>query len=950
MTVDFDRAYKDLTGKEAFPWQQRLYETKFLLGEIPSALDIPTGLGKTSVMALWLIARAACAALPRRLIYIVDRRVVVDQATSEAIKLQSALQRPECAQLRKALGLETKKLAISTLRGDWVDNREWLADPAAPAIVVGTVDMIGSRLLFSGYGVSRKMRPYYAGFLGADCLIVLDEAHLVPPFENLLRAIVHDADAGVALNLASPTEFAIPATRLMTLSATGRASAEPAFGLEPSDTDKTQHNDIVLKRLHAHKALTAKLGVDKLVDALVEAAISVTSGGPIGQTCLVYVNSRNDAEKIATVLTKEFSRKKGSKAVAATTSVEVELLVGARRIKERKDAEKRLTELGLIAGSPKSQHASVFLVATSAGEVGIDLDADHMVCDLVPWERMVQRLGRVNRRGEGQARVIVVAEALVEPKKPDKPTEAEKWARERHDFMKLTGDLLQELPLLGSEEGRDASPGALRELRQKSPDLIQAASTPPPLRPALTRAHVEAWSMTSLDKHTGRAEIAPWLRGWVEDDAQTTIVWRMHLPVRDDGTIDPKKIEAFFEAAPIGLSEQLETEGFRAFKWLDERAEDWLKKQEKSGEPNPVQNSETDTAEDASDDDRSDDTPLRAEADDESIAQQEATAQRGAASVSPPPIGRKSDVIALILDPQGDFDRMIRLADFEDSRKRDRLKEDFARRDGMTLVVRADFGGLRAGLLNKDDADTVSAADTAPDDFQAGFKVVRCKANAGEPQSGGKDFIIRVDDDGSPTEWLEVEKSEGASTNQDGLSLTNSTNQSLQEHVNSVVKHADAIALGLTLSAPLSRVLSLAAKLHDEGKKANLWQQAFNAPKDNRPFGKTKGPINHQILKGYRHEFGSLLDPDVKVELARLDEDLRDLVAHLIAAHHGHARPLMPTDGVDVLPPQTLQGEATAIALRFARLQARYGPWGLAWIESLLRAADQRASGEKETA
>jgi CRISPR-associated endonuclease/helicase Cas3 len=39
---------------------------------------------------------------------------------------------------------------------------------------------------------------------------------------------------------------------------------------------------------------------------------------------------------------------------------------------------------------------------------------------------------------------------------------------------------------------------------------------------------------------------------------------------------------------------------------------------------------------------------------------------------------------------------------------------------------------------------------------------------------------------------------------------------------------------------------------------------------------------------------------------------------------------------------------AREIALRFARLEARWGPWGLAWWETLLRAADQGASREND--
>ena len=36
------------------------------------------------------------------------------------------------------------------------------------------------------------------------------------------------------------------------------------------------------------------------------------------------------------------------------------------------------------------------------------------------------------------------------------------------------------------------------------------------------------------------------------------------------------------------------------------------------------------------------------------------------------------------------------------------------------------------------------------------------------------------------------------------------------------------------------------------------------------------------------------------------------------------------------------------MAERFARLQREWGPWGLAWWESLLRAVDARASREND--
>ncbi|MCB9698540.1 MAG: DEAD/DEAH box helicase family protein [Alphaproteobacteria bacterium] len=104
---------------EPFPWQVRLLEN--LLAEpTPRALDLPTGLGKTSVMAIWLVARACGARhLPRRLVYVVDRRAVVHQATRVAEELRAWVAGDE--EVRAALGL-VHEFPISTLRGQFVEN------------------------------------------------------------------------------------------------------------------------------------------------------------------------------------------------------------------------------------------------------------------------------------------------------------------------------------------------------------------------------------------------------------------------------------------------------------------------------------------------------------------------------------------------------------------------------------------------------------------------------------------------------------------------------------------------------------------------------------------------------------------------------------------------------------------------------------------------------------
>jgi CRISPR-associated endonuclease/helicase Cas3 len=237
-----------------------------------------------------------------------------------------------------------------------------------------------------------------------------------------------------------------------------------------------------------------------------------------------------------------------------------------------------------------------------------------------------------------------------------------------------------------------------------------------------------------------------------------------------------------------------------------------------------------------------------------------------------------------------------------------------------------------------------------------GFRVARVRAGDGEcsPSDGcslGEPadawvrrtvFVLHSDDDG-PTSVLAVDGCDGESALEDDRAAAN-VPQSLEEHQAWVDASAQRIAERVGLSGELAKVVSVAGRLHDEGKRPACWQRAFNAPDDGIAYAKTRGPIDFVLLDGYRHELGSLPYAQADAQLRAMSPGLQELVLHLIAAHHGFARPVIGTNGCGDAPPSLIEARAAQVMHRFMRLQQRWGPWGLAWWESLVRAADQEAS------
>ena len=924
-TFDFNERFKDLTGHAPFGWQVRLFEENFMNGQFPSALALPTGLGKTSVMAIWYLSLKAGASVPRRLVYVVDRRAVVDQATVVADEIK---ERSRDSALR-----------ISTLRGRYADNREWLEDPAAPAIIVGTVDMIGSRLLFEGYGVTRRMRPYHAGLLGADTLVVLDESHLVPPFERLLERIARDGDEDNDLgpkqakdrdedndlgpkqakdrdedNDLGPKQAKdrdlIPRFQLLPLSATGRDRGGDVFRL----TEKDREDWVVKQRLGAKKRLVFKpVGEkNKLEDRLAEEAWALSNEGKAHVRILVYCNSRDVAEKTKKAIEKKLKEyNKNEMESARIPSGNVQLFVGARRVKERQLAKEKLKGLGFFSGNDAPDKAA-FVIATSAGEVGVDLDADHMVMDLVPFERMVQRLGRVNRLGGRDAKVVAIYENEDEPKlkKPNAPTNEEQRAIIAWRAFKV----LEKLPCY-EDDSHNASPGALGDLKDRLvKDIIFGASSPDPLYPALTRPLIDAWSMTSLKEHTGRPEVQPWLRGWIDDDPpQTTLVWRKFLPVRvQGGAASEREIADFFAAAPPHLTEILEVSTDRVHKWLLERAKKLAEKVRKA-----EAKAASDGAEDTDADDRAPDIQT---------------------------------VVAIKLGRSGKDMEPLTLGDLITADKSKSDKETLKRSIGnRTLILDACImGGLSSdGLFDPQKKEPASTPDN-DDDWETviGFRVRSITPDAENPDADWHKpylFDLRRDGEGRPLRQLRVEKYKDATATEEERSLSPKQAQKLEEHQEWAARKAEELVGLLELPDNIGKAIVLAAQLHDEGKRSANWQRAFSAGADGI-YAKTKGPFLRSFLADYRHEFGSLTHIERNDAFKALPDDLKDLVLHLVAAHHGWARPVIETAGYADGPPSQLTARARDVALRFARLQKRFGPWGLAWLEAILRAADAQAS------
>ena len=521
----FTEFHRAINERDPFPWQARLAEEVARTGRWPAEIGIPTGLGKTTCLdiAVWWLASQAERAperrtAPTRIWWVVNRRLLVDSTAEHARDLAEKLRNPASAGSDAPARHVVERVA-ERLRSIWTDPaaapldvislRGGLAsrtptDPARPTIVLCTVPMYGSRLLFRGYGSSR--RSVDAAMAGTDSLVLLDEAHLAGHLRALIPALAACCPRARAVLHAERSR-----PEVVSLTATGDAARSERFDLD--DDDKA--HPIVRRRLDATKPLHVKVAKGDPARELATATVALVREAPAAAACLVFSNTPKTARQAFEQL------------CTALPEAEILLLTGLAREREAERVRARIldSEHGMTtarpADAPRRHH--LIVVATQTLEVGADIDAELLVTEGCGVRALTQRLGRLNRLGRfPHARATYVH--VPAPKSRGGRTsgkDADTWPV----YGPEPATVLDRL--LGKRAGGDAGPVDLspRSVAAVLGEPLDDPGRAPEVLPGL----LYEWTKTTTPPE-GEAPVEPYFSGISVPRLSVTLLWRAHVP------------------------------------------------------------------------------------------------------------------------------------------------------------------------------------------------------------------------------------------------------------------------------------------------------------------------------------------------------------------------------------------------------------------------------------
>lgn len=953
---DFRTFFQALWDYDPFPWQEML-AVRAAAGRWPQALDLPTATGKTACIDVAIHALAseserplAERTAPRRIWFVVDRRIVVDEAHDRARaiadKLAEAKDGPLKAiadRLRQIAGTG-RALAVARLRGGVLRDDGWGRLPSQPAVITSTVDQLGSRLLFRGYGHSALTAPIFAGLAANDSLIVLDEAHCSVPFLQTLRAIEkYRGTAWAESPLATPFAFVV-------LSATPPRDIPENAIFPGAEREQALDHPELRKRLGASKPAelievkTANASVD---DPLVAQAVKRAQGYvEAGKRRVgVIVNRVRTAQEIAGALREHVG-----------DGADIVLLTGRMRPFERD----RLVDNWkpyLRATRPDDPGRPIVLVSTQSLEVGADFSFGALVTECASLDALRQRFGRLARMGgeEPAPATIIVRESDVEAEKSD-PIYGEaisktwKWLCD-NAAPDGEGKLI--------DFGVEAFGEKLRDVEDLSNYLAPTLDAP-----ILLPAHLDLLCETSPTPRP-EPDVSLYLHG-KHGPPEARVVWRCDL-----STDNSRAWVETVALCPPASGEMLSVPLWRLRTWLA-----------KAGAPDDSADIEGTSV------DAEEPTPslrpclLWRGRDRSKVANSAGDITPGEVVIVPAAYGIEGLGQSAASQAVG-------------GESLD-LWEPARTSSGRPAAVRLHRAAL-APWLGCPPLEELVATAEAPtwnrEEVLVAIDAVLSYAPEGEdapqpPPSWWLDHLRTVSGgrmDDHPAGGIVLFARETVETRRrgepdlfaddDDLTSASDREVSLDDHSVSVERAADKLARRC-LPEDLFAQVRLAAYWHDVGKLDERFQLMLRqgdevaAAATAAPLAKSgsipASPARRRAIReasglpeNFRHEMLSAQLAKLHAPLPTNNEDA-DLILHLIASHHGHARPFAPVSPDPTAPDVSgrLGSEQLNLAAkeraaltaphrvdsglsdRFWRMTRRYGWWGLAYLEAIVRLAD----------
>ncbi|MEQ9400875.1 MAG: type I-U CRISPR-associated helicase/endonuclease Cas3 [Longimicrobiales bacterium] len=967
MSTPFEAWFAAVWGHAPHPWQRRL-AAHVVEDGWPRVLDLPTGTGKTAVLDIALFHLLSDPEhAPRRIVLVVDRRVIVDQVGARARHLLSAIEsadQPAAAwarsRLREVVGPDTPLLEASVLRGGVMRSDSWAHYPHVPVLAASTVDQVGSRLLFRGYGLSPWSQPIHAGLLGCDALYLLDEVHLSRVFAHTLEQLIGlgGGDSSIPRRITAVQLSATPGSAGATkrVFRLGDEDRESAF-LRPI-LQATKPARLVEVDVKANAEEPTKRGL--LASAAASEARHMVAEGT--RVVGVVVNRVDTARRTWKELRK-----------ASQSEYDLALVTGRMR---------PLDQVEVLAGigprlAPDRDRAAelkpLIVVATQTIEAGADFDFDGLVTECASLDALRQRFGRLDRRGalsgSGPARAVVLARSDV--RSSDDPVYGE--------ALGLTWEWLRSV----AEGGViDFGIQALDPLIDGLGEGVERMASGSRVAPALLPGLIEQWGQTMPRPHAD-PDVSLFLHGIPDDKrsmaADVQVVWRADIGGLEvqAAADDPGELSEVVERVAVVPPSSLEALSLPV--WA---VREWLAIDGVRAEADEL--ADIEGVPYSRDDEFTAARPVllwAAEGDSRVIEGHHVGP--GATIVVPASYGGIGT--HRTFDP-AETSAASDLGDRCQLRQRARavlrLRASVWPRLGPHLDPEAGSPVSGRPLDHGDDAlDILAALRTTVDDLDPELRKVVAALGA-HPRSvrvGREGWALVGPPREADVHRIEAAEEPGGPNDEDSLVGVASE---LAPHLEGVADLAEQFGRRLGLPDFIVRTLYWAGRVHDIGKADPQFQYLLHGDEVSARFGPVlaKSDFPWQDVaarqairrranypRGQRHELVTLGLIEGSSELRRRIEDDGgdwELLLHLVASHHGWCRPMAPrvefggndaeevSWSVDGIPLSGTSAHGysrlnSGVAERFFALSRRFGWHGLAYLEAILRLADHRQSARE---